>query len=138
MDVRTGSCSLFPLASSIFAGSQGVVYETSNVYQEFLSGKFTVQKTSRKFSSMATDLAHEQNNKLFKEEGGVIGILQSPKALMQWMVAGSEIARMIAEFGDIIVDADPEEPIKKHHENTHNFSKVIQERCYVDARGVHY
>eukprot|EP00112_Aurelia_sp_Birch-Aquarium-sp1_P020727 Seg5404.1 transcript_id=Seg5404.1/GoldUCD/mRNA.D3Y31 product="hypothetical protein" pseudo=true protein_id=Seg5404.1/GoldUCD/D3Y31 len=49
-----------------------------NVYQEFLSGKFTVQKTSRKFSSMATDQAHEPNNKLVMEEGGVIGILPSP------------------------------------------------------------
>ena len=94
-----------------------------DVYQEFLSGKFTVQKTNRKFSSMATDQAHEQNNKLVKEEGGAIGILQSPKALMQWMEAGPEIARMITEFGDIIVDADPEEPIKSHHENTTTFEK---------------
>ena len=72
---------------------------------------------------MATDQAHEQSNKLVKEEGGAIGILQSPKALMQWMVAGPKIAGMITEFGDIIVDADPEEPIKSHHENTTTFEK---------------
>ena len=39
------------------------------------------------------------------------------------MVAGPEIARMITEFGDNIVDADPEEPIKSHHENTTTFEK---------------
>ena len=46
------------------------------VYEEFCNGRFTVQKTGRKFSSIASDQAHEQNNKLVKDEGGAIGIRQ--------------------------------------------------------------
>ncbi len=67
---------------------------------------------------MATDQEHEQSNKLIKEEGGVIGILQSPKASMQWKVAGPEIARMISKFGDVIVEVDHAKNGKSHHENT--------------------
>ena len=72
------------------------------VYEEFCKGKFIVQKTGRKFSGIASDQAHEQNNKSVKDEGGAIGILHSPKALIQWMLAGPEISRMISEVSDVI------------------------------------
>lgn len=38
------------------------------VHQEFLVGKFVVTKTSRKFSAMALDQCHEQNNAMIKGE----------------------------------------------------------------------
>ena len=47
-----------------------------------------------KFQSIATDQAHEQIHELVKDEGSAISILHSPKALIQWMLAGSEISRI--------------------------------------------
>ena len=70
-----------------------------HVYKEFTScGKFTVQKTANAFSSIPLDQAHEQNNEFIKGEGGVIGITENPNALLRWMVAGPDLARMVAEI----------------------------------------
>ena len=59
------------------------------VYKEFSTsgGKFTVQKMTNTFSSIPLDQAHEQNNELIKGDGGVIGITETPGALLRWMVA---------------------------------------------------
>ncbi len=86
---------------------------------EFTKGNFTVQKTKRLFSSMAIDQAHEQNNAAVKGDGGAVGLLQSPEALRRWMVAGPEIARLIAEFeatmdGKCVTDT-------RHHEQSATF-----------------
>ena len=70
-----------------------------HVYKEFSKGgKFTVLKTTNTFSSIPLDLAHEQNNELIKEDGGDIGITENPGALLRWMVAKPELARMVKEF----------------------------------------
>ena len=42
----------------------------SDLYWEFVKGKFTVNKTMRKLSAMGEDQAHEQHNKIIKEDGG--------------------------------------------------------------------
>lgn len=65
---------------------------------EFRQGHFTVKKTSRSFSAIALDQAHEQNNASIKGDGGAVGLTQSPDGLRRWMVAGPEIVRMTAEF----------------------------------------
>ena len=68
----------------------------THVYEEFSKGgKFTVQKTTNTFSSIRLDRAHEQNNELIKGGGGIIGITESPGALLRCMVAGPELARML-------------------------------------------
>jgi len=43
------------------------------IYKEFLDGNFTVKKTKRAFSNIATDQAHEQNNACVKGDKGAIG-----------------------------------------------------------------
>lgn len=48
---------------------------------EFNNGNFTVHKTRKSFSAMATDQAHEQNNCAIKSDGGAVGLTQSPEAL---------------------------------------------------------
>ena len=68
------------------------------VYQEFLHGNFTVNKTGRAFSSIAIDQAHEQNNACVKGDRGAVGLTQNPTALRRWMVSGPEMARLIEEF----------------------------------------
>ena len=89
------------------------------MYQEFLRGNFTVNKTGNAFSNIAIDQAHEQNNACVKGDGGAIGLMQNPAALRRWMVSGPEIARLIEEFR-----AAMEKPEKKldclHHEQTHS------------------
>ena len=62
------------------------------------AGKLTVQKTTNAFSFIPLDHAHEQNNELIKGDGGIIGITENPNALLRWMVAGPELARMMKVF----------------------------------------
>ena len=61
--------------------------------------------------------SHEQNNKLAKIDGGVIGILENESALITWAVSGPVIA-------DILQDLDEDQYgndfILLHHENTEN------------------
>ena len=57
-----------------------------------------IHKTSNKFSAMAIDQCHEQNNATVKELGGAIGLITDPLALRRWMVAGPEVARIVVEF----------------------------------------
>ena len=84
------------------ASSYGDMVSLSTINQEaameFMSGNFTVRKTSRVLSFMALDQAHEQNNAAVKSDGGTVGLTQSPEALRRWMVAGPELMRMTSEF----------------------------------------
>ncbi len=87
------------------------------VAKEFNNGKFTVQKTNRVFSAIATDHAHEQNNALIKGEGGAVGLTDNPSALRRWMVAGPEVARVIEEFHNQQYHCGGEVTIH-HHDQT--------------------
>ena len=69
-----------------------------DVLREFEHGNFVVHKTANKFSVIAIDQCHEQNNAMVKGSGGAIGLTGNPGALRRWMVAGPEIARIITEF----------------------------------------
>ena len=50
------------------------------------------------FSTMAMDQADEQVNYLIKRDVGAIGITDNSSALIQWIIAGPEIARIIEDF----------------------------------------
>ena len=69
-----------------------------DVLAEFNSGRFVVHKTNNKFSAMAIDQCHEQNNDVVKGCGGAIGLTGNPGALRRWMVAGPEVARITTDF----------------------------------------
>ena len=64
------------------------------VLQQFLKGHFVVQKSNRRFSVMALDQNHEQQNQIIKAEGGAVGLTENPPALTRWMIAGPEVARV--------------------------------------------
>jgi len=70
----------------------------SSIANVFRNGQFTIQRSSRVFSAMAIDHAHEQNNKWLKGDGGIIGLTENAASLNKWMLAGPEIARCISEF----------------------------------------
>ena len=85
-----------------------------HVYKEFSTsgGKFTVQKTTNTFSSIPLDQAHEQNNELIKGDGGGIGITETPGALLRWMVAGPELARVVKEFESTLKEDNTDQTCK--------------------------
>ena len=88
---------------------------------QFSQGGFVGQKTKPPFSSIAIDQAHEQNNKVVKGDGGAVGLLQNPKALLRWMVGGPVLARVIGEFEDNCLDGGARKTTRtnpKHHEHT--------------------
>jgi hypothetical protein len=97
--------------------------EHPEIYAEFDKGNFTVRKTDNKFSNIAIDQAHEQNNAIVKGDGGAIGLTEDPVALRRWMVAGPEISRLIDEFTGIC--GNVHEKNKKHHEEIHAAQKDI-------------
>ena len=84
---------------------------------QFSQGGFVVHKTKRPFSSIAIDQAHVQNNKIVKGDGGAVGLLQNPKALLRWTVAGPEISRATEEFEANCL-SDSGKTNLKHHELT--------------------
>lgn len=86
------------------------------VHAQFLKGNFVVKKTTHRFSAIAIDQAHEQNNATVKGDGGAVGLTENPSALRRWMVSGPEMARLIGEF-----EASTEkrkETDTRHHEQT--------------------
>ena len=85
------------------------------VFQEFQKRFFTVSKTNRLFSCISDDHAHEEINNLIKSDGGVFGILDSPKALLKWMISGPIIASVISKINLDITN------VKSHHENNQPF-----------------
>ena len=95
------------------------------VTQEFRKGKFVLSKTNRLFSTIALDHAHEQNNKVMKDQGGIIGITQDPDALLRWSVTGPELVRFISEFKSSIVGKTEAKNVYKHHEQTFSTQKLF-------------
>ena len=63
------------------------------VLAEFKAGKFVIYKTSNKFSTMAIEQCHEQNNAFTKGSGGAIGLTENIGAQRRW--TGPEIGQII-------------------------------------------
>ena len=74
-----------------------------------------VHKTSKKFSTMALDQCHEQNNAMVKGSGGAIGLTGNPAALRRWIVAGPEIARITTEFEEQAIKQQDSAGDTRHH-----------------------
>ena len=51
--------------------------DSMDTHNAFLDGNFVKQKSSRKFSAMAHDQIHEQQNAKVKDDCGVIGITEN-------------------------------------------------------------
>lgn len=88
-----------------------------DVHNEFMKGKFVVSKTYNKFSSIAIDQAHEQNNAVVKRDGGAVGITENAAALRRWMLSGPEISRLIQEF-ETAINRPTRSKDACHHEET--------------------
>ena len=101
------------------------------IFEEFTCGNFTVKKSNRTFSSIGIDQAHEQNNKVFKVDGGPISILDDERALLEWAISGPVISEMIA-YRSSSVDA-----FLPHHEDTGTFEINFRKHStYTPARNI--
>ena len=94
------------------------------VFREFCSGAFVVQKTKRKFSTMALDQVHEQCNATVKGDGGVVGLTANASALRRWMIAGPELSRLIREFEQQIPGAHDSQ--SDHHDQILSVQKAFK------------
>ena len=74
------------------------------------------------FSNMGIDQAHEQNNKILKDDGGIIGILNNPTALLKWAICGTVICQMLKE-GE---ETDDGHSPSLHHEDNDTFEEKFQ------------
>ena len=104
------------------------------IAEQFVSGRFTVNRTKRPFSSIACDHAHEQMNAHVKGVGGIIGLTENTQALLRWMVAGPEVARVIAEF-ELAVWPEYDCDIGGHHEQTASVQQQFMQDvvCLTDS-----
>ena len=102
-----------------------------DVVAEFKSGNFVVHKTYNKFSAMALDQCHEQNNAMVKGCGGAIGLAGNPGALRRWMIAGPEIARVTAEQS--MKKQDAASGLKHHH---HDQQPAVQAAFLKDVKAL--
>ena len=83
-----------------------------------MKGNFTVRKTRRAFLFIVIIQAHKQNNDVVLSDRGADDLTQNSEALRRWAVAGSEMARQIAEF-DKSMDAANNKRLREetsHHE----------------------
>ena len=85
------------------------------VAREFHKGNFVVHKSRRELSAIAINQAHEQNNAVIKGDGGAVGLTEDPGALQRWMVAGSELSRLIAGY-EAMSGVKDAAISSKHHE----------------------
>ena len=95
--------------------------------KEFQSGNFVVHKSSRRFSSISIDQAHEQANAVIKADGGAIGVTEDPSALRRWMIAGPEISHLVAQYEAACMTKEGSEH-SSHHEETERAQRVFLER----------
>ena len=99
------------------------------VYEEFLKGKFSVQKSNRKFSRIATDQNHERMNAKFKGVDGAIGLTENETALQRWLVCGPEISRLLDEFESINEGVN-------HMREHHDFSDSVQSIFHEEVKSL--
>ena len=95
-----------------------LIYRT--VFEEFQKGFCTVNKTNRLFPCITDDHAREHNNKLIKSDEDVVGILDSTKVLLKWLISGPFIASVITKVNLDIINA------KCHQENYQQYEQNVQ------------
>ncbi|CAH3107879.1 unnamed protein product, partial [Porites lobata] len=101
------------------------------VAEAFKQGLFTVTKTRRRFSCIAIDQAHEQNNAMVKDDGGAVGLTENASALRRWMLSGPEMARLVNEFEACMA---PE--VRPETNNHHEAERGYQAAYHKDVRSL--
>lgn len=92
----------------------------------FRTGHFVFSKTGNPFSALPFDQAHEQNNDLIKNNGGVSGLTHDPASLRRIMLAGPEVTRLLSEFKGVPTSARKG---GKHHEQHLWYQNTFKSHC---------
>ena len=97
-----------------------------NVYKEFCSGKFVIQKTIKPFSAVALGQAHEQDNAIIKGVGGAVSLLSKDmdSALRRWKVAVPEVSRLLEKY-EQLYNITSNENKGKHRKDYTEFQKTF-------------
>ena len=95
--------------------------------QEFRNGKFVVHKSSRQFSAIAIDQAHEQANAVIKGDGCAFGVTEDPSALRRWMIAGPEVSHWVAQY-ERACGTKARNEHTSHHEDTERAQSLFREK----------
>ena len=93
----------------------------SDLYREFVKGKSTVNKTIRKFSAMREDQAHEQHNKIIKEDGGGVGRFDNFHAILEWSLTVPYISQML--------DNELDQDVQSYREDNVTFERKFVSDC---------
>ena len=93
----------------------------SDLYREIVNGKFTVNKTRRKFSAMGEDQAHEQHNTIIKEDGGGVGLFDNYHAILEWSLTVPYISQML--------DNELDQDDQSHREDNVTFKRKFVSDC---------
>ena len=65
---------------------------------QYLKDNFSINKTSIPFCSIGSDHALEQDNKLLKVNGRVVGLTQNPKGLHRFCLISPSLASLCSQF----------------------------------------
>ena len=105
-----------------------------DIYNEFMKGNFTYQKTRAKFSKMVPDQSHEQNNEKIKGVGGAVHLvnMEDESGLIKWELCGPELVMIVDEFEQSIQTRDALNEPTKHHEDSLSY----QNHFYNDVQNV--
>ena len=101
------------------------------VFLQFENGLFTVHKSPRRFSAIAIDQAHEQNNGMTKADGGAVSLKENPSALHRWMISEPEMARLVSEF-----EASTTTEIEVHGADHHEVQGSFQLSFFKDVKSL--
>ena len=95
------------------------------LYELFMAGYFTFQKSDREFSLMGLDQVHEQNNAVMKGIGGATPSLNKvdESSLARWGLCIHELASIINEYESDDTDKNFKIEALHHHEDTAAFQK---------------
>ena len=96
----------------------------SELYQKFIKGNFTVNKTGRNFSSMGEDQTHEQHNKVIKEDGGCVGLFANTHAILELAISSPFIIELLNN--DTVNHDDLN---ANHHEDNDAYEKTFRSDC---------
>ena len=95
-----------------------------DVHKEFMVGNFSFQNKNSKFSRLAIDQIHEQNNKIIKGSGRAkhLSNKTDESGLIRWETIGTDIARILSEF-EYTINKPTNVRLKKHREGNESFQE---------------
>lgn len=87
------------------------------VYEKFVSGRFTVKRSAVPFTSVATDQALEQTiNKTSKSTGGVIGSTRKKETVAMWDITYHDFLGLFNYVKELTFFTNEDGEVMTHHE----------------------